>query len=293
MDGERNLTTYLNIAASFTAMKLIAFTPRHIISYLTVNIQNEQNSSVYTTFKNTIKNNGISGLLNGYSIGITRIFVSETYRGLLMLDGPSFVKQSLDKYLGTNLGPVETSLISSMTLLPLVDATIMNPLIRISNIKILQENQNKTTREIVKSYILSKGFKEGFRSCYSGFTMTYIISSANWASFMVVDRAIKEHIKAKYGSIDYNRLALYNILGACIQTGILQPFDIIRLHMQKSSKDIGIIGASRDIYNQYGCKGFFRGYTMKLFGVHGFNYFYRSILLQYFTDKSNDKSRSR
>ena len=198
----------------------------------------------------------------GFYLGFWPWTVIQTTKGLPILFVYTEVNNLLNNY--TSLSDSTTNLVSGVVG-GMSQGIFITPTQRLKTIIMTYPDYHKKS---FSSYdIIRKTYKKGgINSFFLGLTPMVLRCGVEWGlrvySFKFFEKKIKEYKKIDTLSLSDNFIC--GILGGILPT-ITIPFDNCTSESQKySNKNIGIINVIKDIYKNYGLKGFVRGWTVRL-----------------------------
>ncbi len=276
--SQYTLKKYSQVAASFATAKLGLLLIRHPIRVIETNKQAFPNISNSQLIKNIYNNQGIKGFYQSTLTSIFRVLLSESYRGPLMIEVPSYVGRHLkNNAIGNEhilIPLIATPLISS------IDAALTCPLLRMSTHQVTYGKKISLV-EIASDYFKKNAFKQFYR----GFSPLLIQTANSWGVFLILDDLSKFIIKKHCGEISYSALTLSSILGGPIQTMMNVAPDTIRVQMQKSDNTSqGLVQSTKNIIKTNGRSALFFALPHKFLGSI-VAYGYKSFLREYWTNK--------
>jgi len=266
-----SLTQYFQMASSFAITRLAILSVRHPVHLVQINKQANPNLSIVEIIRNIYQTSGIKGFYRATPIAISKVIIAESYRGLLMLEVPKFVRQQ------SSLTGVSNTALSTIGI-SLIDTIITCPSSRIYTQQIAN---NQTFTAVIKENSKTNLLKE----CYKGFSPLFCTISMQWGLFFTIDDTVRLFFSSKFGNNIYSATATA-LTGGAIQAGINSIPDTIRVYMQKGEcKNQGMLSVAKTIVQNHGVKALFAGFQLKLVN-RGIGFAYCSILRTYWENKN-------
>ncbi len=240
---------YFKIALSFAIPKLGLLFVKHPVYVIKTNKQARPDLANTEIISSIYAQNGVRGFYRSTSTSAVKIFVSESYRGVLMIYVPKQMQSYLPESWKT-AHPKAVSIASSLMAVPiisLIDATAICPFTRMSTLQITEYG---SIQNIYKTHISGNVV----RGLYRGYVPLLIQTAFLWTNFFVIDDLSKWVFRKDPKTFSYSEFALSSVFGGSLQTCVNIVPETIRVQMQKPSSHLNMRNTVRQLIRQNGIR---------------------------------------
>ena len=268
------------IALSFTGAKLGLLFIRHPILVVQTCKQATPNLANLQILHTIYDTDGLRGFYKGISSSVMKICMTESYRGVLMMEVPKQVRSHLfEPY--TQLFPIATTIATSLIstlLISLFDAFLVCPFSSISTLQITADRP-PSLGSLLKRHAIT--------TLYRGYTPLFVQTALLWGNFLIVDDFLKHLLNRYCNGISYPGLACTAVIGGCLQACFNVIPDTIRVNMQKAThQNLTMRATTRLFIQTYGVRSLFYALPHRLAsGIIAYSY--KSMLRHFWMTHDN------
>jgi hypothetical protein len=199
---------------------------------------------------------GLRGFYSGVIPNLLRVMVKQAYRYPLMI--------ALPVVFGSFTPSVVFISIATGLSIALLEVWVITPLERFKVWLMTYQHSSGGIKTFLK--VLRRN---ALHSLYKGLSITAFRQVVSWVTFLVVHDQLMVWVKAYHGngaSMSLIMLLGISLIEGAINTAVVQPLDCIKTNQQKikaSGRD-SIWGKFKHIYSEYGIRGLYVGWEVRV-----------------------------
>lgn len=209
------------------------------------------NTSIFSTATNVIKQEGVLSLWKGVGPSIARGFFFGGARLGLYTPIKTYITRTQDS---NNVAMKIAAGIASGG----IAAAVTSPIELLKTR--LQSNKNKdSSLQIVRSIVRTDGIIGLWAGAVPGLIRASVLTASQCVSYDESKRFIRSYFRIQDGILLHLSSSM---LAGLVTTTLTNPLDVIKTHMYvKGSSQGSLLSTIRTIYNTHGSKGFFIGWA--------------------------------